>query len=103
MAGFTGRSPAFWRTTFSAAILFWIQMSWERFSILAFATHFVTTSGSPPTAGNHGPIFRGQAEATSSGLRLIGPAGQVMGFTTSFGLTSFLVRPANLAVPQTVA
>ena len=64
---------------------------------------FVTTSGSPPTAANHGPVFRGQAEATSSGLRLIRPAGQVTGFTTSFGLTSFLARPANLAVPQTAA
>ena len=41
MAGFTGRSPAFWRTTFSAAIPFWIQTSWERFSISAFCGHIL--------------------------------------------------------------
>ena len=40
MAASPGRSPAFWRTTFSAAIPFWIRMSWERFSISALGTRF---------------------------------------------------------------
>jgi hypothetical protein len=34
---------------------------------------------------------------------LIGPAAQVTDFNTSFGRTSFLAPPVNLAVPQTAA
>jgi len=64
---------------------------------------FVTTSGGLATAANHGQVFRGRAEGTSSGLRLIGRPGQVTGFNTSFGPPTFPARPANSAVPQTAA
>src|ERR1051325_10478647 len=102
MAEFTGRSPVFWRTTFSAAIPFWIQTRWERFSISPFWGHFVTTSGSLPTALNHGPVSRGQAAGTSSGLQLIGAPGQATDFNTSFGRSLLLAHSVDSAVPPTV-
>src|SRR6476659_4420717 len=103
MAGFTGRSPVFYKTTFSVAIPFLIQTRWERFFIYPFCNHFVTTSGNPTTVANHGPVCRERAEAISNGLRLIGPPGQVMDFSTSFGRSPFPARPANSAVPQMAA
>src|SRR5215471_11446802 len=103
MAGFTGPSPASWRTTFSAVIPFLIQTKWERFSISHSYRHFVTTSGSPTTVVNHGPVCPGRVEAISNGLLLIGPTGPVMGFSTSFGQIPFHARPANSAARQTAA
>ena len=64
---------------------------------------FATTIGNLLTAANHGPVFQGQVEEISSGLRLIGPLGRVTGFNTSFGRPSLLARSVDLAVPLTVA
>src|SRR4051812_13283071 len=103
MAEFTGPSPVFCKTTSFAAIPFLIQTSPEPFFITPFYSHFVTTTGGPRTVGNPGQVCRERVEAISSGLLLIGPPGQVMGFSTSFGRPTFPARRANLAVPQMAA
>jgi hypothetical protein len=99
-AGFTGRSLVFWKTTSFAAIPFWIQTNWERFSISAFATHFCDNIWQSTDGGQSWSNFLGTSGGDKEWFTVDKTGGPGHGFHYQFWTDSFPAHPANLAVPQ---
>src|SRR5437016_4633468 len=103
MAVSTGRSRAYWKTTFSAATPTRTRMRRAPSSTSAFFRHFVTTFIAQSTAGNPGQSFRPtdwRVEAIRSGLLSIRLAARGTGSSINLGTRLLAAAAANSAGPR---
>ena len=94
--GITGRFPASWKITFSAATRYWTPTRQGAFSISAFSNRFSDNIwGSTQRRPILEDLDRATAEATSNGSRSITPTAPVMDSNIRFG-----ARPQQLTARQ---